>query len=799
MIARGPLPIDAVTGEIAAGLVAPGSALVVVAPPGAGKTTVVPLVLLDQPWCAGRVLVTEPRRLAARSAAVRMTTLLGEKVGTTVGFRTRDETATSRHTRIEVITEGVLIRMLQTDPSLDGVDAIIFDEFHERSLDADLALAFTLDLRRHLLPDLRVLAMSATVDGSAVSALLDAEIVTCDQHVFPVTTEHLDIGDGFDARAVARAAIRAHGSVDGSTLVFVPGVGEVNKVVRAIGEFGGVARPLHGSLDLREQAQVIESAERTIVVATSIAETSVTIPDVRAVVDSGFSRVPRYDASRGVGSLATVPVSRASADQRRGRAGRTAAGLCIRLWPEHRRLADRTPPEIHSSDMVPLALELLRWGDPDGRNLVWLNSPDPGALAAARRLLASLSIVDAGGRLTDHGRACAELPLHPRHAHALLRAAELGWGALACDVIAALADADTRRGSVELDERLTRRPPLADRLRRRLHITEPVRDAERAGLIAALAFPDRIGRRRDGAAARFLLSGGQGAIVEAGALTRERWIVATELQSRGAADAVVRLGAGLDEADVLEHFADQITSETRAEWDLQARDVVAARETRFGAIVIATQPVDDGETARKALLTGLEREGLDLLPRWASTARWRARVAFCATYDSSGGWPDVSAEALWAGRDEWLVPALAGARRRRDLERVDVAEALATLLTWSQRQQMEHLAPTHLDLPTGRRTTIDYETERPTVSVRLQELLGVNAHPTIGGGRVPLTIELLSPAQRPIQVTADLPSFWRGNYAAVRKELRGRYPKHDWPEDPASASPSRRPTRRPAP
>jgi ATP-dependent helicase HrpB len=792
-----------------------GRNVVVVAEPGAGKTTVVPLVLLDQPWCTGRVVVVEPRRVAARAAATRLASLLGEKPGDTVGWRMRGDTKIGRTTRLEVVTDGVLTRMLQHDPSLDGVSCVVLDELHERSLDVDLGLALCVDAQQGLRDDLRIVAMSATIDAEGVSALLGdpatgpAPVVVAPGRTFPVETRWVGPATPTLRPAAVASAVRtALASCAGDVLVFLPGAREIRAVERELGGLGATTHvlPLHGTLPPAAQDRALAPAapgHRKVVLATNLAETSLTIDGIGAVVDSGWVRRAVLDPRRAMSSLVTVRVSQASAEQRRGRAGRLGPGVCFRLWSEHehRLLDDHDPPEILQADLVGPALDLARWGDPTGASLRWLDAPPAHLLDAARSLLVTLGVLDDRGRLTDHGRAVARLPVHPRLAHAIVRAAAAGDAGLACDVAALLADRDVGpdRRDVELAHRVEllhhggRDVPGVDRVRREaarlrrlvgVAAAEPLRLA-RLGTVVALAYPDRIARRRD-AAGRYLLANGVGAALDAhDELARQDWLAVAETGTPAgdAVDLPITLAAPIERADA-ERVA---TAEERtvAEWDRRARDVRVERQTRIGAIVLKAAPVDDRDAARRALVEGVRVEGLGLLHRIAETTTLRARVAFCRTH-LGDTWPDLSDAALLSSLDDWLLPELVrvDARRRADLARVDVARALGVLLPWSLAARLDELAPTHLVTPKGRRRDIDYTGPQPTVSVRLQDAFGWHDTPRLAGGRVPLVVALLSPADRPVQVTADLAGFWRGSYAQVRAELRGRYPKHAWPEDP---------------
>ncbi len=849
------LPIDSVLPELAAALQARGVA-VLQAPPGAGKTTRVPLHLLAALPAGQKLVMLEPRRIAARAAARFMAGTLGEPVGATVGYRIRLDTRVGPATRIEVVTEGVLTRMLQHDPALEGVATVIFDEFHERSLHADLGLALTLQSRAILRPDLRLLVMSATLDGARVAALLGddapAPIVRSEGRAFPVETRHLPVpgARGFDRDAERRAvtAIRdALATHDGDLLVFLPGAGEIARVEQAIAAGPPLPRgtwvaPLHSSLSAEQQDRAIAPSppgERKVVLATNAAETSLTIEGVRVVIDSGWMRVPRFDPRRGMTRLETVRVSRASADQRRGRAGRVGPGTCYRLWDrgEDHGLVPHRTPEILDADLAPLALELAEAGIADPGALRWLDAPPAAAFAQARELLRKLGALDDRGRITAHGHALARIAAHPRIGHMLLGADAFGAGALACDLAALLADRDILRGEpgapsdadirlrLELLHGLARgeRPPATvhglrvdqGALRRALAEARGWRRAMRvpddapweiddAGSLIALAWPDRIAQRRSSPAGapgapgassataapvRYLLRNGSGGELDARQpLAQRTWLAVAELGGIGAADRIF-LAAPLELADVERRFAPQLERERVVEWDPAARAVRARERVRLGALVLREGPLRDPGAAlvTRALLDAVRREGLGILP-WTDESRaQRARLAFMHRLDAT--WPDVDDHALLSTLDDWLAPALAGVAR---FDEVRVGDALLRRLDWAQRARLDELAPTHLEVPSGSHIRVDYgDAAAPVLSVRLQELFGMRASPSVGGGRVPVVIHLLSPAMRPVQVTRDLAGFWRSGYFDVRKELKGRYPKHDWPDDPLSATPRR--------
>jgi ATP-dependent helicase HrpB len=822
------LPIEPVLPALRDALRA-GTSAVLQAPPGAGKTTLVPLALLDEPWLAGRtVVMLEPRRLAARAAAHRMAHLLGERVGETVGYRVRMDTRVGPATRVEVVTEGVLTRMLQHDPALEGVGIVVFDEFHERSLHADLGLALALQSRALLRDDLRLLAMSATLDGARVAALLGgAPVVTSEGRAHPVETRFLPRRaagriEPLVARAV-RGALEEHA---GDVLVFLPGAGEIRRVEEMLTADGvppGVrVMPLFGTLPQEAQDEAIRPSppgRRKVVLATSIAETSLTIEGVRVVVDSGLIRVPRFSPRTGMTRLETVTVSRASADQRRGRAGRLGPGVCLRLWTEAEdaALQPHRPPEILEADLAPLALELAAWGVADPAELAWLDPPPAAAIAQARELLRELGALDAGGAVTAHGRAMSALPLHPRLAHMLLRARALRLGATACDLAALLAERDVLRGdgrAPDADVRLRLAALRRERgapghpvdagalhrvreeardLRRQLSVSAAEADDEAAGVLLALAYPDRIAQRRPGAGGRYLLRNGRGAAFpEAQSLSGHPWLVAAELDDAGR-EGRIALAAPLELADVERHFAEQVVREEVVAWDAAAGAVRARRVERLGALVLREAPLaaaDPGLVAA-ALLEAVREEGIASLGWTKASAQLRERIAFLHRHDAS--FPDVSDAALGATLAEWLGPRLHGMRRMDEVRRIDPGPLLEGMLAWDQRRRLDEEAPTHLAVPSGSRIPVDYaDPEAPVLAVRLQEVFGWTETPRIAGGRVPLTLHLLSPAHRPVQVTRDLASFWRSGYFEVRKDLKGRYPKHAWPDDPLQATPTAR-------
>ena len=829
------LPITAVCGPLRDAFLK-HRRVVLQAPPGAGKTTGVPLALLSEPWLqAKRIIMLEPRRLAARAAAFRMAELLGEAVGETVGYRVRMESRVGAQGRIEVVTEGVLIRMLQRDPGLAGTGLVIFDEFHERSLEADLALALCRDVQDGFNETLRLLVMSATIEAVVVADQLDkAPVLTCPGQSFPVETRYQGRQPEVPLAAAVAAAVRQAVAEDhGSMLVFLPGAPEIRQVAQRLEAMPldplWEVTPLYGNLPFAMQKRAIQPApagRRKIVLATSIAETSLTIEGIRVVVDSGLRRIPRFDVGSGLTRLVTVPVTRAAADQRRGRAGRTAPGICYRLWSrgEQAGLVPHGRPAILDADMAPLALELALWGVRDSDALRWIDPPPPVAMQQAQTLLENLGALEPDGHITAHGRRMADLPLHPRLAHMILMAQPEGKGGLACELAALLGERDIlrfdaggydadldlrlellyqfRRGErIQLpgglaDRRTCRRVvQVADDLGRRIGVTQRSGDEGRAGLLLAWAYPDRIGQRRPGPPGRFVLSGGRGAFLDSGQpLAGSDYLVAANLDGEKR-EARIFLAAAVDPEALQQRMADQLHWERRVEWDAVRQAVTAERFLKLGALVLKTEPLGDvaPEERRTALLDGIRLAGLDCLP-WTKTLRnWQARVMFLRRImDSGEDWPDVSDARLTETLADWLGSFLTGLSRLRDFKPAELAAALKNHLPWAQQQRLDQLAPTHLVVPSGSRRPIDYSGESPVLAVRLQEMFGARETPAIAGGRQPLVIHLLSPAGRPAQITQDLAGFWQNSYPEVKKDLKGRYPKHYWPDDPLKATPTAR-------
>jgi ATP-dependent helicase HrpB len=811
------LPIDEALPALTAALRAQAAA-VLVAPPGAGKTTRVPLVLAEEPWARNRkILVLEPRRIAARAAAARMAATLGEQVGETVGYRVRFGSKVSRRTRIEVVTEGVFTRLVIDDPTLDGVAAVLFDEFHERSLDADLGLALAHDAQRGLREDLKLLVMSATIDGARIARHLgDTPVIESEGRAFAVDTRYLgrDATAPIDAQ-VADAVVRALRAEPGSLLVFLPGTGEIRRTETRLKERlddpAVDVVPLYGALDAATQDRAIAPARpgrRKVVLATSIAETSLTIEGVRIVVDSGLARVPVYEPDVGLTRLETVRVSRAAADQRRGRAGRTEPGVCYRLWDEGetRALEPFLRPEILSADLTSLVLDLAQWGVADPDQLTFLDPPPRPALAEAKALLRELGAINADGRITQEGKRLNRLPLPPRLARMVVDAAGEGEGRLAADIAVLVTERGLGGDGVDLTHRLdglrrdrSRRAEEARAMAGRwaqLAATDgaPSGAAPSVGAILALAYPDRIAKNRGGGSGAFLLANGRGANVDpATALAREPYLAVAEIIGSAAQGRIVLAGP-IALAEIEARFADRIEAKEEITFDAPSASLRGRRVRRLGAIALAEQPVAVAadERAARTLAAGIARLGLDRLPWSKALSQWRDRVLFLRRSEGDE-WPDLSDAGLAARIDDWFTPALAGKTALAQLGTDELADALSALLRYNLRRRLDAEAPTHFEAPSGSRVPIDYEAEEgPKLAIRVQELFGLARHPTIAGGRVPLVIELLSPAHRPVQVTRDLPGFWRGSYAAVRSEMRGRYPRHPWPDDPLSAPATRR-------
>ncbi|MEM1299465.1 MAG: ATP-dependent helicase HrpB [Pseudomonadota bacterium] len=808
------LPITAVLPDIRRAL-SDGPNLVLAAPPGAGKTTGVPLALLDQNWAeAGKILMLEPRRIAARTAAARMASTLDEEPGQTVGYRIRGESRVTKSTRIEVITEGILTAMLRADPELSGIVAVLFDEVHERSIHTDLGLALCLEVQEALRPELRLVAMSATLDTNAFRRLMpDAEVIRSEGRSYPVETRWLDRPrrrKGHQRDLLAMAMVDGISTLwkgaEGDILAFLPGAGEIRATEQCLTTALPEARvqTLYGALPFDQQQAVMRpSDQRRIVLATAIAETSLTVPGVRAVVDCGLARRARVDRATGMTRLVTEPVSRAEATQRQGRAGRTAPGICLRLWTkgEEGALPAYPPPEILSTDLTALALDLAIWGTRDPADLRFIDQPPAEGLTVARALLEQLEALDADGRVTEHGHALARQPLHPRLAHMIARAGEAeGTAALLAALISdrpmsGVEGADLRTRA-EAVLRLSAQHPRGQiqRIReeaRRLSKAKarPQDIADQMGALAALAYPDRIAQRRKGDAPRFLLSNGRGAVMEAhDPFAKQPFLVATDLED--GREARIRVAAPISLSEIRAQFPDQIAWVKSAQWSSRDRRVVARDREMFGALALDDRiwrdPPQEALTA--ALLEGVRDLGLAILPFSKNAEALRKRVAWAREADAS--LPDLSDEALLATLEDWLAPHMNGCAQIGDLDRLDLTSILKAMLDWDAQQRLDQSAPAHFRTPLGSNVLIDYGGETPAISVRLQEMFGTTVHPVVAGR--PLLIHLLSPAQRPVQSTKDLPGFWAGSYADVRKDMRARYPKHPWPEDPLHAEPTRR-------
>jgi len=860
-----------------------GSNAVLSAPPGAGKTTRVPLALLDAPWLTGKtILMLEPRRLAARAAAHRMASSLGESVGGTVGYRMRLDSKIGPVTRIEVVTEGILTRLLLEHPELDRYGAILFDEFHERSLQADVGLTLSLETQRLVRPDLRLLVMSATLDCAPVSELLgNAPVITSEGRMFAVETRYLThpLTGPLEA-AVAQAVRRSLIQDQGSVLVFLPGMAEIRRVERQLIDANPgpdvMIAALHGDLPQAAQDKAImpaESGTRKVVLATSIAETSLTIDGVRIVIDAGQLRVPRFDPRSGMTRLETIRVTQDSADQRRGRAGRLESGICYRLWTEreHLSLAPRRTPDILEADLAAMVLDLAQWGETDPSRLRWLTPPPPGAVAQAKDLLIRLGALDASGRLTPHGRQMADLPLHPRLSHMLLKSLALGCSDLACELAALLSERDFVRGSTanrQTDVRL--RIDILQDIRKHVpsgtidrgtieRVTRTARQwrtqlarvhrlpaggssgTDAVGLLLALAYPDRIAQRQPGKEARYVLANGRGALFACpDPLASEPFLIIAALDA-GTDWARIDLAAPLSAKEIEQLYADQIDETEAVTWDDQTRAVRASRQRRFGNLLLSEEALSktDPSLITKALIDGIRRAGLATLAWTPELQEWRRRVQFLRRLgerdvsaprgrqgemghrDASASrgwegkigeyavpatkerkianttWPDLSDERLFNTLEDWLGPYLHGITTLERVQRMDLTQPLHALLAWNQQRDLDRLAPSHLTVPSGSAIRLDYETpDLPVLAVRLQEMFGCRETPRIANNTVPVLLHLLSPAKRPVQVTRDLASFWVNGYPAVRKELRGRYPKHHWPDDPLTALPTAKTKRR---
>mgnify|MGYP001819556625 CR=1 FL=1 len=819
------LPVEALLPQLRHTLAHSNNA-VLQAPPGAGKTTRVPLALLDADWLGGRkILLLEPRRLAARAAARFMARSLGEPVGATVGYRVRLDSRVGLGTRIEVVTEGVLTRLLQADPALEQVGLVVFDEFHERSLQADIGLALCLDSQSALREDLRILVMSATLDGAAVARLLgDAPLLTSAGRSYPVAmhyrppaTPRTPAGH-LSYESVVQVVHEALRVEAGSVRVFLPGTGEIRRLETALQAAGLAADvrvvPLYGQLDARTQDAAIQpppAGIRKVVLATAIAETSLTIEGIRVVIDAGLMRQSAFDPNTGLTRLVTRCVSRASAEQRCGRAGRLQPGVCYRLWPEHQHLLAHTTPEIREADLAPLVLELAHWGVRDAARLAWLDIPPAAHVAQAGMLLQRLGALDSAGRSTAHGAAMLQLGTHPRLAHMMLYGAELGYGALACELAALLGERDPLQGMRERDTDVVLRLELlrgikvapeagrgllqrirsaAAHWQRQLQVVVAPADhadLDMAGVLLACAYPDRIARRRQGGDNHFLLSSGRGArFAAAEPLAAEDYLVCAHLD--GQREARIFLAARIEYPQLLEYHGALVSERTRVGWDARARAVQARRQQCLGELVLRDEPWKDADPqqVQSALLEGIRASGPACLPWNEAVRQLQARLTFMHRL-APRDWPDVSDATLMATLEDWLAPYLHNMSRLTHLDKLDLRAILLARLTWDRQRQLDELAPSHLQVPSGSRIRLDYGAEVPVLAVRLQEMFGLADTPRVAGGQVPVLLHLLSPARRPVQVTSDLSAFWRGSYHEVRKELKGRYPKHHWPDDPLQA------------
>ncbi|MGY3085447.1 ATP-dependent helicase HrpB [Pseudomonas fragi] len=825
------LPIDEVLPALRLALAERHEA-VLEAPPGAGKTTRVPLALLNEPWLAGqKILMLEPRRLAARAAAERLASELGEKVGQTVGYRIRLDSKVGPETRIEVVTEGILTRRLQHDPALEGVGLLIFDEFHERSLDADLALALSLN-GRELFRDeqpLKILLMSATLEGERLASLLDdAPILRSEGRMYPVAMRwgRPFVPGEFIEPLVVQTVLDAINDESGSLLVFLPGQAEIRRVNQQLADALGsrsdiLLCPLHGELDLAAQRAAIEPAPkglRKVVLATNIAETSLTIDGVRVVIDAGLARVPRFDPGSGMTRLDTQRISRASATQRAGRAGRLEPGVCYRLWSEdqHAQLAAYGSAEILQADLAGLALQLARWGVAP-EQLIWLDMPPSASYAQARQLLERLGALH-GAKLTAHGEAMAELPAHPRIAHLLIRGQDLGLAEMACDVAALLGERDILRGAgADVHSRLAllsgesrvarggqggvqRARQLARQYRGYLRgkATQPVADPDHPrwlGALLALAYPDRVAQQRKPGGAEYRLANGRAALFsEVDGLMKQPWLVIAGLGSRqGQREERIYLAAEFDPGLLDNVLSEQVSVVDQLDWDEREGVLRAERQRKVGELVLSREPLNGlDEAARtQALVNLVRRKGLELLPWTPELRQWQARVALLRQLDllaqGQSEWPDVSDGALLAGLEDWLGPYLGRVSRLSHFANLDLSSIVHNLLKWPLPQRLDELAPHHIKVPSGSSVRLDYSEQPPILAVRLQELFGLADTPRIAGGRQVVKLHLLSPARRPVQVTQDLANFWRSTYAEVKKDLKGRYPKHYWPDDPLVA------------
>jgi ATP-dependent helicase HrpB len=812
--------------------------LVIKAPPGAGKTTRVPLALLDQSWLGqNKILLLEPRRIAARAAACRMAQMLGEPLGKTVGYHISMERVVSKETRIEVVTEGILTRRIQNDPGLSGIGLVIFDEFHERNLNSDLGLAFCLEAMEALCEDLKLIVMSATLDVAPLAQLLDhAPVVESTGKCFDVATRYLDARQGSRNQTVeslcATVVTRALAREDGDILVFLPGAGEIQRVAALLNDERLSPEvfvvPLYGNLTRAEQDLAIRPSvpgRRKVVLATSIAETSITIDGVTIVVDSGLMREPRFSPSTGMGSLETVAAPKSSTDQRRGRAGRTGPGICYRLWSgeSHNQRREQIRPEIFNTDLSGFALELALWGVRNPEELKWLDPPPRGSMDQARELLTRINALDSQGRITAHGKSLASLGLHPRLAHMLVKGRAKGLGALACTLAALLQEPDFmifrnstrdadlrlrleiissngRRGHTVKKGIMARIRRLAQRFRKQLAIKDEKFDPQNAGTLLALAYPERIALNRGTRNGRFLLASGRGGFLpESDPLAWDELVVAAHVDGRHS-NARIFLGAPYSREVLERDFDRQINICDEVTWDRRSKSVAARRRRCYHALVLDEEKLlsPDPSQVLSAMVRGIREEGLTVLPWTRPLRQFQARAVFLGRAFGDGRFPDLSDGALADTLETWLVPFLDTVSSLSRLRKIDLKAAILSQLTYKEQQLLERQAPSHITVPSGSRISLDYGSfertihDSPVLAVRLQEMFGCDATPRLANGKVPVTLHLLSPASRPVQVTQDLESFWNNTYQEVKKDLKGRYPKHFWPEDPQSAVPTRR-------
>lgn len=779
---------------------------------------------MKESWLNGKkIIMLEPRRLAAQRAASYMAQQINEKAGETIGYRIRGDAKVGTKTRIEVVTEGILTRMIQSEPDLPEVGLLIFDEFHERSIHADLGLALALDVQEQLRNDLRILVMSATLDGIAISSLLgNAPVLQSEGRVFPITTHYMKrIHDGAIEPLVVSAIHQSIKEDDGDVLVFLPGQREIRRVESFLLDKelqeNIIVHTLFGEASPKQQQAALATApngKRKIILSTSIAETSLTIDGVRVVIDSGLARAPRFDAKRGMSGLVTTQVSQANAEQRQGRAGRQAPGVCYRLWTEQQQMEfpKFLPPEILVSDLAPLALELARWGDADAKRLHFLDAPPEKHFTQAQTLLTQLGAFDSKGKLTTHGKAMAELPVHPRLAHMLLKGKELHLGTMASDVAALLDERDLLRGEndsdIDIASRwhvlqtgkgtsrfaLERAQEQSARLRHLLNVRHGKCDEKELGLLLALAYPERVAKRRDTGEGRYQMVSGTGAVLpKKSMLSREEFLAVGDVDGVGS-EVKIFLAAPLTEKQIRLAFDEQLTEAEEVHWDEREESVAARKITRLGAMELSVTPLPtSSEKATRAMLDGIRLLGLDALPWTKDAISIRVRNEWLRVNNlTKTSLPNLSNEELLRTLEDWLAPYLTGITRRVHLQKLDMSMIVRAMFSFEQLREVERLAPTHLTVPTGSHIPIDYSGEQPILAVRLQEMFGETETPTVAGGRVKVLLHLLSPAHRPLAITQDLPSFWKNAYPDVRKDMRGRYPKHYWPENPLEAEPTRR-------